>query len=497
MNLVLLLLTLIILTASGVYVLMQDWRAAANRLLALFALNGMALTCAASVRLTSNSLQEIWFVSGLLAPLLSSSFGLLIWLILAIFIPHRYAQPSVRWSLAAPYLLMTSLLVLDWYGGADIVARHVVRNDAGTVAFTPGPAFVPVMILFTIGVVIVPLTFLITIAIRHRRMRGPALWLIGGAALSYMMGFTFRSQAISVPELSYASLFPLQLAFGWVTLRYQVFRPSTVALRTAIEHLQDGIVLLDAQRCVRFANRAAQRLAPLLASGGASPPFDEALTRAGFVESTTADDHLNRWRRFNRDGEAAVTLLVSETSIEGDRESAGVALLRDMTTVERQKAALMMSQAMLEERTAALERSLEEIRQRDILITRLTLPLIPLGNGVVVMPLIGAFDGGRCKELVSMLLNYIEERSARTVLLDLTGVTGFDEALATALRQATDGARLMGAQIALCGVRPDIAESIVHERIHLNGVRHFATMQEGVAALLHPDVKGVWHADRR
>ncbi|PMP75756.1 MAG: histidine kinase, partial [Roseiflexus castenholzii] len=86
--------------------------------------------------------------------------------------------------------------------------------------------------------------------------------------------------------------------------------------------------------------------------------------------------------------------------------------------------------------------------------------------------------------LIALLLKRIEERSARVVLLDLTGITGFDESLAAALRQAADGARLMGAQIALCGVRPDIAESIVHERMRLNGVRLFATMQEGVAALL-------------
>ncbi|MDW8215566.1 MAG: histidine kinase, partial [Roseiflexaceae bacterium] len=128
MNLVLILLTLVVLTASGVYVIMQDRHAAPNRLFAFFALSMIVLACAAAVRLTSRNPQEVWFVSGLLAPLLTASSWLLIWLILALFIPHRYAQPSVRWMLAAPYLLMMTLLILDWYGGFGIVWGDVVRS---------------------------------------------------------------------------------------------------------------------------------------------------------------------------------------------------------------------------------------------------------------------------------------------------------------------------------------------------------------------------------
>ncbi len=480
MNLILILLTLIILTASGAYVLMQDWRAAPNRLFALFALNMIVLTGAAAVRLTSRNLQEIWFVSGMLAPLLAASSWLLLWLILSLFIPHRYAQPVVRWSLAAPYLVMTALLTLDWYGSFGLVWRDVIRSDTGTVVFSGGPAAFPMLMLYLIGSMGVPLAFLITIAIRYPRIRAPVLWLTGGAAISYVAGFLFGS--LSLPVLNYVSLLPLHLAFGWITLRYQVFRPSSVALRTAVEHLPDGVVVLDAQRRMRFANRAAQQLAPLVSPDNL--PLEEALAHAGFYEQTTGDDQRTGLRRFKRDGEVAATLAVSEAAIKGDRTAASVLILRDMTVTERQQAALTASRAALEARTAELERSLAEIQERDALITRLTLPLIPLSEGVVAMPLIGAFDRARCEALIALLLKRIEERDARAVLLDLTGITGFDASLARALRHAVDGARLMGAQIALCGVRPDIAESIVHERMHLNGVRLFATMQEGVAALL-------------
>ncbi len=481
MNLVLILLTLIVLTVSGIYVLIQDRRATPNRLFAFFALNAVVLTCAAAVRLTSNNLSEIWFVSGMLAPMLSISSWLLIWLILAIFIPHRYAQSTVRWALAAPYLFMASFLALDWYGGFGLVGRDIIRTNAGVPAFSRGPMFLPVMALYLIGGMAVPLIFLMTIARRQRHMRTPALWLTGGTALSFVAGALFGS--FSIPVVNYVSMLPLHLAFGWVTLRYQVFRPSQVALNTAVECLPDGVVIIDAQRRVRFANRAAQQLTPLDEDSGTT--FEAALARAGFHDCTTPEDRLDGVRRFHREGEVAAILIVSEVAIEGDHASGSVLLLRDVTATERQRAALAASRAALEERTTELEQSLKEIQERDALITRLTLPLIPLSNGVLAMPLIGAFDSTRCEALIALLLKRIEERSARMVLLDLTGITGFDHSLAVALRQAADGARLMGARIALCGVRPDIAESIVHERMDLNGVPRFATMQEGVAVLLH------------
>lgn len=480
MDMPLILLTMIILTATGVYVLMQDWRATSNRLFALFALSAIVLMGAAVTRLTGKRHEDVWFALGLTGPSLAVGSLLLAWLILATFIPHRYAQKSVRWILAAPYLIMTLFLTVDWYGGLSLVRRIEEIEEGRRIILAQGPLFVPVIALYVFGGMLAPTGMLLAASWRNRAMFRAAMWLSGGIALSFAVGAALGER--SSPALSYISMLPLYLAFGWVTLRYQMFRPSSVALRTAVEHLPDGVVVLDAQRRVRFANRAAQHLAPFADASNMS--FEEALTHAGFYEQTTPDDQLAGLRRFRRNGEVAATLIVSEAAIEGDRGSAWVVLIRDVTTAERQKAALAASRAALEERTAELERSLAEIQQRDTLITRLTLPMIPLSDGVLAMPLIGAFDGTRCETLITLLLKRIEERGARAVLLDLTGITGFDESLARALRHAVDGARLMGAQIALCGVRPDIAESIVHERMPLNGVRLFATMQEGVAAML-------------
>lgn len=479
-NLALILTVMIFMTAIGIYVLMQDRHATPNYLFAAFAFSNVLQMYCAVLRLTGTHPWGVQFVYGLSAPLLAVSSWLLIWLILAIFIPHRYAQPAVRRALAAPYLFIALFMALDWYSGLGLVRRMVALKAAGVPDVSSGPLLMPMIVLYVFGGLLAPLAMLITVAARRRRVRMPVAWLSGGLMLSFAAGSWFGS--ISLPALNYVSMLPLYIAFGWVTLRLQMFRPSQVALRTAIEHLPDGVVIIDAQRQVRFANRAARQLAPL--DGDSEVTFEAALTHAGFQDATTPEDRLSGMRRFGRAGEVAATLMVSEVTIEGDRASAGVLLLRDVTAAERQRAALAASHAALEERTAALERSLDEIRQRDAIITRLTLPLIPLGEGVLALPLIGAFTGERSQAMIALLLRQIEQRRAQKVLLDLTGITGFDHSLAVALRQAADGARLMGAQIVLCGVRPEIAESIVHEQLMLHDVQYFATMQEGVAALL-------------
>ena len=241
-NFVLILLSMIILTATGVYVLMQDWRATPNRLFALFALSAVLLMYCAVLRFTGSDPWEVWFVYGLSAPLLAVSSWLLIWLILAIFIPHRYAQPHVRRALAAPYLFIALFLTLDWYSSLGLVRRIDGFKATGMLDLLNGPLFVPVMVAYILGGLLVPVAMLITVAARRRRVRIPAAWLSGGLALSFAAGAWFGS--VSWLALNYVSMLPLYLAFGWLTLRYQVFRPSQVALNTAVESLPDGVVII-------------------------------------------------------------------------------------------------------------------------------------------------------------------------------------------------------------------------------------------------------------
>jgi rsbT co-antagonist protein RsbR len=476
MELLFILFTIVVLVASVVYVLLQDYRAIPNRIFAAFTISSLLLSCAGAVRFASRNMAEIWVLSGLLTSLQAAIFGFLIWLIMLLFMPHRYRQPLLRWVVIAPYVVMAIGLAVDWYGRLGIVGIDVVRGESGITDFVRGPAFWPVFALYIIGCILVPVTMLITIAIQHPRVRFPAIWLTAGAILTFLTGYISRE--VGLVPLSYASLLPLHLSFGWVTLRYGIFRPSQVALQTAVEHLPDGILVLDTDRQIRFANRAARQILAL----EREQRFDHALADAGFAEQTTDVDRELGSRRFERSN--GQVLLISEVAIRDERGGASVVLLRDMTLIEQQRAELVASQKALAERSAALEHSLAELKQRDELLRRLTQPLIPLSQTTLVAPLIGAFDAERCQLLFSSILAEIAARQVRIVLLDLTGLTVFEQTLAHTLHQISNGARLMGAEVALCGIRPDLAELMVHTGSTWDGLRSFATLQDGVAALL-------------
>jgi anti-anti-sigma regulatory factor/PAS domain-containing protein len=476
MELLFILFTIVVLVASVVYVLLQDYRAIPNRIFAAFTISSLLLSCAGAVRFASRNMAEIWVLSGLLTSLQAAIFGFLIWLIMLLFMPHRYRQPLLRWVVIAPYVVMAIGLAVDWYGRLGIVGIDVVRGESGITDFVWGPAFWPVFALYIIGCILVPVTMLITIAIQHPRVRFPAIWLTAGAILTFLTGYISRE--VGLVPLSYASLLPLHLSFGWVTLRYGIFRPSQVALQTAVEHLPDGILVLDTDRQIRFANRAARQILAL----EREQRFDHSLADAGFAEQTTDVDRKLGSRRFARSN--GQILLISEVAIRDERGGASVVLLRDMTLIEQQRAELVASQKALAERSAALEHSLAELKQRDELLRRLTQPLIPLSQTTLVAPLIGAFDAERCQLLFSSILAEIAARQVRIVLLDLTGLTVFEQTLAHTLHQISNGARLMGAEVALCGIRPDLAELMVHTGSTWDGLRSFATLQDGVAALL-------------
>ncbi|ABY34875.1 MAG TPA: STAS domain-containing protein [Chloroflexus aurantiacus] len=476
MELLAILFTIVILVASIVYVLLQDYRATANRIFALFTTASLLLSCAGAVRFASRSQTEIWLLSGLLTSLQAATFGLLIWLILILFMPHRYNQPAIRWATISPYMVMAIGLAIDWYGRFGFVGRDVFREESGILTFVRGPAFWPVFALYIIGCIVIPVTMLVTLAVRHPAVRSPTIWLTTGTLLTLVTGYFSRE--IGLTALTYASLLPIHLSFGWVTIKYGLFRPSQVALQAAVEHLPDGVLVLDAKHRVRFANRAAQQLVALEIGCG----LEEVLHEAGFVEQNTVSDHRPGYRRFVRGNERV--LLLSEVVIRDERGGSSVVLLRDVTIVERQQAELLASQAILSERSAALERSLAELRQRDELLRRLTLPIIPLSSTTLVVPLIGMFDAERCQTLVQLILNETAARQVRVVLIDVTGLTVFDQTLAHTLNQLNQGARLMGAQIVLCGIRPDLAEVMIHTGSMWDGIRSFATLQDGVSALL-------------
>jgi anti-anti-sigma regulatory factor/HAMP domain-containing protein len=146
------------------------------------------------------------------------------------------------------------------------------------------------------------------------------------------------------------------------------------------------------------------------------------------------------------------------------------------------------------ERTADLQQAIDTQEQtlkdlREAIGARQTLertiqdlssPVLPVLDGVLVMPLIGVIDSERASLLVNALLNAIEHHHARIVLLDVTGVPIVDTQVARVLLQAADAARLLGAEPILVGIRPELAQTIVGLGLDLSSLKTQSDLQSGI-----------------
>ncbi|MFF5494337.1 STAS domain-containing protein [Streptomyces aquilus] len=133
-------------------------------------------------------------------------------------------------------------------------------------------------------------------------------------------------------------------------------------------------------------------------------------------------------------------------------------------------------------------------RQRQQLLEVAT-PVIELWEGVVAVPLIGTLDSSRSQIVMESLLEAIVERRARYAILDITGVPTVDSLVAQHLMKTVAAARLMGAECIVSGIRPAIAQTIVHLGIDLGSILTragladalaYALTQQGIAVSARP-----------
>jgi len=121
-------------------------------------------------------------------------------------------------------------------------------------------------------------------------------------------------------------------------------------------------------------------------------------------------------------------------------------------------------------------------QQRDIL--ELSTPVVKLWDGIVALPLIGALDSERTQVVMETLLEQIVANSALIAIIDITGVPTVDTLVAQHLLKAVAAARLMGAECIISGIRPQIAQTMVHLGVELHEVVTKASLADAFAVAL-------------
>ena len=133
----------------------------------------------------------------------------------------------------------------------------------------------------------------------------------------------------------------------------------------------------------------------------------------------------------------------------------------------------------------AYQKTREEVinrQQREML--ELSTPVVKLWDGILALPMIGTLDSARTQVVMENLLQKVVETGAQIAILDITGVPTVDTLVAQHLLKTVTALRLMGAECIISGVRPQIAQTIVHLGVDLQGVTTKANLADALALAL-------------
>lgn len=247
-------------------------------------------------------------------------------------------------------------------------------------------------------------------------------------------------------------------------------------LQALVNNVQDyAVILLDPEGKVLSWNAGAERLKGWKAEEIIGQHFSrfyppEEAARGKAAEELKAAAAQGRFEdegwRMRKDGTRFWANVVV-TALRGEKgELWGYGkLTRDLT--ERRQA---------EEQ---IKRQAQEIQETA------TVPVVQVWEGVVLVPIIGTLNSQRTQQLMEKLLHRVTETNSPVALLDITGVPAIDTQTAQHLIETIAAVRLLGAEVVLTGVRPMIAQTLVHLGIDLSNVITRSSLSAGLRLALN------------
>ena len=133
----------------------------------------------------------------------------------------------------------------------------------------------------------------------------------------------------------------------------------------------------------------------------------------------------------------------------------------------------------------------EIIGMQRSLLAELSTPLIPIKDGIVVMPLVGTMNEERAAQMLEALLNGVASSGAHVAIVDITGVKAVDSQVANMLMMAAQAVQLLGTEIVITGIRGNVAQTLVRLGVDLQGIVTRRDLKSGIehAEKLWPGMK--------
>lgn len=123
----------------------------------------------------------------------------------------------------------------------------------------------------------------------------------------------------------------------------------------------------------------------------------------------------------------------------------------------------------------------DELREQAEIIRRMSTPLIPISDEIMVMPLVGAVDAQRADQILSSILTGIATNHPRVAIIDITALAGVDADVANTILRAASAARLLGVDVYLTGMRAEVARTLIETGLDLSGIVTCSTLKTGIA----------------
>lgn len=264
-------------------------------------------------------------------------------------------------------------------------------------------------------------------------------------------------------------------------LARQELARQTDELRRLAELLDlthDAIITRTIGGAITYWNRGAERLYGHESGAAMGRPSHELLRTRFPAEPETIDRQLLSTGYWNgelahahADGREIVVASrwVLKRGKDGRAEEV-LELNTDITAYKRAQAEEAQRQQLLLAQAQAIQ--------------ELSTPLIPVTDEILVMPIIGTVDTVRAKQITEAILRGVSESRARFVILDITGVLVVDTAVAGALLRTAHAARLLGTEVIITGIRPEIAQTLVQIEANFERLVTRGTLQSGIAFAL-------------
>ncbi len=246
-----------------------------------------------------------------------------------------------------------------------------------------------------------------------------------------------------------------------------------------VENSPDGIVIANTEGKYVYANAAMQSMsgygAELIGMSGFNVLDDEPHVIEPAFQQLLKHGNVKVITTYRRpDGSTFPVDTTSYIINTASGESRIIGFVRDIS--EQQK---------MEAERLALQQQVIDAQRHSL--RELSTPLIPITTTTVVMPLIGAIDTARAQQILETLLEGVAAYQAETAIIDITGVRVVDTQVANALIRAAKAVRLLGARVLLTGIKPQIAQTLVHLGVSLDGIQTYGSLQSGVRTALQQD----------